>query len=453
MSPSQTPEMPSKLAALAARARPTRLVVIDVEQPLPELRADDRYQDAWVVVQRRGLPRAAITIDLTAAPAAVQQRLAEGVALAETAGPNSLDAPALPDASLPRISVVVPTIVARTADVATCIAQLERLEYPDFEVLLVDNRRVLPEVDPLPGFVEGRPWLRVVRETRPGISAARNAGVAAATGTVIAFTDDDVRVDPQWLRAIGTRMAVDPGLDAVAGLILPAELDTAAQIWFERYYGGFNGERTFVPLTFQADDHGGRWRRGARVVVRDSAGHQLRRFAVYGAGAIGAGANIAFRKGVLDRCGGFDTALGTGTAARGGEDLASLIGILWSGGRIGYEPAAVVHHRHRREYAELLHQLEGNGLGFTAMLTALVLEDPRHLLGLASQLPLALERLAVQVAGRVRGGRAGSPGTTAPDQSAQFPPNLVLHELAYYPRGPFAYAKSRRVQRTAPAPT
>ena len=96
----------------------------------------------------------------------------------------------------------------------------------------------------------------MVRERRPGISAARNAGVAAATGEIIAFTDDDVRVDPLWLRAIGERFASDSAIEAVTGLILPAELETPAQVWFERYYGGFSGERTFAPLTLKAADSG-----------------------------------------------------------------------------------------------------------------------------------------------------------------------------------------------------
>ena len=47
-----------------------------------------------------------------------------------------------------------------------------------------------------------------------------------------------------------------------------------------------------------------------------------------------------------------------------------MISVLWNSGTVGYEPASVVHHRHRREIAELNHQLQGDGVGFTAMLTS-----------------------------------------------------------------------------------
>lgn len=446
-----TPEphsVPETLRWLAEHARPTRVVDIDIEQPLPEIDPDERYSSAWVVARRGGIPRGATSVDLDGGPAAVREQLATLVARPDISGVRPWDAAPLEDSELPRISVVVPTIVARREDIARCIEQLGRLDYPDFEVLLVDNRRVPPADDFLPALVDGLPWLTVVHEPRPGISAARNAGVARATGSVVAFTDDDVRVEAGWLRALGTRIVRQPELDAVTGLILPAEMETPAQIWYERYYGGFSGERTFAPLTLQAES-GGRWRRGSRVAVRDSAGETVRVFAVYGSGAFGAGANMAFRKQTLDRLGGFDLALGTGTPARGGEDLAVLIGVLWTGGVLGYEPGAVAHHRHRQGYSELVDQLEGNGLGFTAMLTSLILHDPRHLVGLASQLPLAVRRLVGQSTKRLRGGTrtpaAAGTSATAP----QYPPVLVRRELGSYPRGPLAYARSRYSARAA----
>jgi cellulose synthase/poly-beta-1,6-N-acetylglucosamine synthase-like glycosyltransferase len=54
---------------------------------------------------------------------------------------------------------------------------------------------------------------------------------------------------------------------------------------------------------------------------------------VYGVGAFDAGANMAFRRTALEKIGGFDVALGAGTPARGGEDLAALISVLWAGFR------------------------------------------------------------------------------------------------------------------------
>jgi len=197
--------------------------------------------------------------------------------------------------------------------------------------------------------------------------------------------------------------------------------------------------------------------RGSRTVVQDAAGNHVREFAVYGAGAFGAGANMAFRRSTLLRLGGFDLALGTGTPARGGEDLAMLIKILWSGGAVGYEPAAVAHHRHRREVDELLHQLRGNGLGFTAMLTSLILSDRRHLLGLGSQLPLAGWRMLRQSLARIRGMKVGATGPVDGPNIELYPRHLVINELRGYPKGPLAYLRSRRQmkawsQSTAPGP-
>lgn len=417
---------------------PTRVVVVDIDQPLPQLGADDRYQSALVVGTRNGIPLSVVEVHFGPTAPDVSDQLAPLF----SACANEPGASDIQDAVLPTITVVVPTIVSRHNDLQLLLEGFARVDYPHVEFLLIDNRRAVPDDDRLPELMAGRSRIRVIREVRPGISAARNAGISAATGEIIAFTDDDVLVDPGWLRAIGSRFTNDPNLDAVTGLILPAEMETPAQIWFERYYGGFSGERTFSPLTLRAAI-GPKWLRGSRVVVQDAAGNHVREFAVYGAGAYGAGANMAFRRSTLLRLGAFDLALGTGTPARGGEDLAMLIRILWQGGAVGYEPAAVAHHRHRREVRELLNQLQGNGTGFTAMLTSLILADPRHLLGVGTQLPLAGWRMLRQSIARVHGVKAGA-GPTHGVDTEQYPRNLVFSELSGYPMGPVAYFRSRR---------
>ena len=82
------------------------------------------------------------------------------------------------------------------------------------------------------------------------------------------------------------------------------------------------------------------------MTVVDQQGREVRRFAVYGAGVCGAGANMAFRAAQLRSLGGYRTALGPGTPAHAGEDLALVISHLWNGGSIGYEPG-----RHRFRHA------------------------------------------------------------------------------------------------------
>jgi glycosyltransferase involved in cell wall biosynthesis len=354
------------------------------------------------------------------------------------------------DTELPRISVVIPSIIGRVDELAIALESLRDLDYPDYEIVVVDNRRSIPVDDPLPALVGERPWVRVVRESRPGISAARNAGVKHSSGDIIAFTDDDVRVDRGWLRALGARFALDSSLGAVTGLILPAELESPAQVWFERYYGGFGAERSFEALTIEPDTSYRSILRGSRVLARNVVDKPVKQFAVYGVGTYGAGANMAFRRSAFETISDFDVALGVGTPARGGEDLAALIDVLWKGGSIGYEPAAFVHHRHRREYDELVHQLDGYGLGFGAMLTSLVWHDKRHLACMLAHVPLVTTRLVKGAFAHVPGANPKASGQPAgPRPVASYPRALIRRDLRSWPRGPFAYARSRRFWREA----
>ena len=425
---------------LVAQARPTRIVTVDIEEPLPVLHADSRYSDAWVVLREDGIPRSASTIDLTVGETGVQNLMEGLIAQVEESG-NRVVRTAVSDSELPRISIVIPTNLERAFDVKLCVEEIGRLDYPNFEVLLVDNRPLVPADDVLPELLAENPWLRVVREPKHGISAARNTGVEHADADIIAFTDDDVRVDRNWLRAIGTRLAVDPTLDAITGLILPAELETPAQIWFERYYGGFGGIRSFEPVTLQSDRRRLRIFDRSRILVRNTGGEDIRHFPIYGVGAYLAGANMALRKSALERIGGFDVALGTGTPSRGGDDLAVIISLLWAGGRVGYEPGAYVYHRHRREFEELLRQMDGNGLGYTAMLTALVRNDPRHLLGIAAELPPAARRASAKLARRFS--RAPSSQIPQVPTVNSYPSILMKREFRADLRGPWAYFRSR----------
>ncbi|MBM9466736.1 glycosyltransferase family 2 protein [Nakamurella leprariae] len=436
-----------KSVVTAPGPTPVSVVSVDVERPAVDLSRTTGYDTALVVFRQSGIPREAREFDLRR-PADV---LRDDVAAAAGEIRRPVGDVRVADGALPSISVVVPTMVSRVVDLQLLLDGFRAVDYPDVEFILVDNRSHRPADDPLDELVARFAQVRVARALRPGISAARNAGVAAARGEIVAFTDDDVRVDPNWLRALGSRFAVEPELDAVTGMILPAELETPAQIWFERYYGGFSGERTFEPVSLHASPS--RWKAlsGARVSVRGADGRSQREFSVYGVGAYGAGANMAFRRSTLRRIGGFDVSLGTGTAARGGEDLAALIAVLFNGGSIGFEPASVVHHRHRREVPELLHQLHGNGLGFTAMLTSLIRHDGRHLLALAAALPNAAHRFTAQSLARVRGGAepevTASTATSEPEVDHGYPRQLLASELRGMPSGPLAYLRSRRANR------
>ncbi|WP_380175268.1 glycosyltransferase [Kineococcus sp. DHX-1] len=420
-------------------------VATAVERAVLQRGDTGRCAAAWVLLWQGGRPFATLDLPLPPDPADVAARLEEfptDISRGEEAEP-------LP--SLPTVTVVVPTVVQRVADLDRCLTGLEALHHPGgaaaVELLLVDNRPVVPAEDPLPELLARHPRVRRLHAPRPGISQARNAGTAAARGDVVAFTDDDVLVDPRWVLALATRFATHPEEDVVTGLVVPAELETAAQRGYEAHYGGFGGTRRLTPA--QVVPVRGR---PGRVRELGPDGDVRREFPVYGIGAFGAGANMAFRRPALRR--GFDVHLGTGTPARGGEDLAVLVDLLWRGGRLGYEPAAVVHHTHRRDLAGLEHQLRGNGVGYTAMLTALVHRDPRHLGALAGLVPAAAVAKLRWARDRARSGPADARTSTSTSTSTSTdtvdPRRLVRLELRGMPWGPLAYWRARAAARPVP---
>jgi GT2 family glycosyltransferase len=335
-----------------------------------------------------------------------------------SAAPGSLDGDdrPVPDEELPSASVVVPTAFRRPDHLAQTVGSLAAMDYPGFEIVVVDNRPGSPTTTP---EFDHHPRVRVVREPVKGVSLARNRGVAESSGAFVAFTDDDAFVDLGWLRALGERFAREPDVDALGGLVLPRELDTQPQLWFEEYYGGFTQsfERSTVSLARTSGDA----------------------LFPYAPGRFGAGCNMAFRRGVLEDLGGFDPSLGTGTPARGGEDLAIFIRLLTSGGTVGFEPRAVVRHSHRRSEGEFLAQVHSYGVGLGAMYTSLVVSDPSTIRELARRVPAGV-RLVL----RPGNGRA-------PSSVPTYPRRALAWQLGGMALGPLAYARSwsrhRRLER------
>ena len=232
------------------------------------------------------------------------------------------------------------------AHLAECLDALAALEYPhdSLDVLIVDNA---PADAATRDLVARYPTMRYVCEPRPGLDWARNRAIREARGEIIAFTDDDVSVDRGWVRAVASAFEEEPHAMCVTGLVVPDAIDTRAQALFETY-GGFG--RGFQRAVY-------------RVAPGESA---MRRYG--GTGRFGTGANMAFRRSFFEREGLFDPALDVGTPANGGGDLEMFFRVLKTGHALVYEPAAMVRHRHRRDYASLRTQLANNGIGFYAYL-------------------------------------------------------------------------------------
>ena len=257
-------------------------------------------------------------------------------------------------------------------------------EHDAFNVCVVDNnprshatRTALADIDD--------PRLSIVNAPQAGLSRARNRGVLAATGEIIAFTDDDAFVDPLWLRSLCDPFASDPGhrVGATTGIVLPAELTHRTQRWFESR-GGFPKDLT--PRVWSL-------REEPTLASFGEPGEGGPLYPVTTA-RVGAGVCMAFRAETLRQVGPFDPALGAGTPTRGGEDLDMFARILRGGYTIIHTPDAIVHHVHRTDLEGLEGQIRGNGSGMSALIVKSVWEYPTTLLLLASRVAAVARRVA-----------------------------------------------------------
>jgi len=229
------------------------------------------------------------------------------------------------------VSVIICTR-NRPEQLANCLRSLQQLSPPPHEIIVVDNA---PNSDATRQLVAQIPEVRYVLEPRPGLSIARNTGISHSTGDVIAFTDDDVKVHPQWIERLQQAFC-DPQVMTVTGLMLPAELETEAQLIFQGGSGGPGWK--YQALTFDSQFFEEMKPRGVPVW------------------RIGAGANMAFRREVFELVGDFDERLGAG-ASGCSEDSELWYRVLAEGWICRYEPTAVIFHYHRSDMDSLKQQM------------------------------------------------------------------------------------------------
>ncbi len=258
---------------------------------------------------------------------------------------HRLDAPAEigTPVRLPDATVAICTR-DRTEDLERCLDGLRRMTHRA-PILVIDNA---PSTEDTRLLVERYDDVDYVREPRPGLDNARNTALREARGEVIAFIDDDATPDPAWLATL-LRNFQDPTILAVTGLTMALELDSDAQIAFQRT-GGFV--------------------RGFKRKVFDAGNCDP-----YHAWHAGAGVNMALRRSAIDLVGGFDPALDAGTRALAGGDTDYFRRLLLRGHRIAYDPQALNWHRHRRSMAELEQQIFGyEAAAFAVWTKALLFE-------------------------------------------------------------------------------
>ena len=214
----------------------------------------------------------------------------------------------------PRASVVVCSYNgART--IARCLESLRALEYPDVEIIVVDDGSTDGTAD-----IARRFGVRLISTPNRGLSSARNTGLAAATGPVVAYIDDDAYADPHWL-AYAVSALLAGGHAAVGGPNVPPPDDGPVAEAVARAPGG--------PI---------------HVLLSDTVAEHI------------PGCNMVFRAEALRAIGGFDPRFRTA-----GDDVDVCWRLQARGETIGFHPAAMVWHHRRNSVRAYWRQQVGYG--------------------------------------------------------------------------------------------
>lgn len=312
--------------------------------------------------------------------------------------------------SADEVSVVVCTR-DRPDLLRSCIEGLVRLRPTPMEIVVVNNSPYDGHTARVVGdFSSSGHDIRYLREAQRGASRAKNKGLAAVRGRIVAFTDDDVRVDPPWIRGLLRGFARRADVACVTGMVATERLDYPAEKFFD---ARVSWSDSCEPAVFD---------------LHSSASP----FHPYAASAFGTGANMAFLTDALRDIKGFDESLGPGRPTRGGEDLDTFVRMLRANHALAYEPSALVWHRHRSDPAALRSQMFGYGTGLTGYLTKF-LTSGTSAADLIRMLPRGLRHMRAEVA-----------RTKSPSVRSQLPRFLSLAEVIGWVYGPVAYVRSQR---------
>jgi len=237
------------------------------------------------------------------------------------------------------------------------------LEPALWEVVVVDNNSADRTKELFDEFAAARQGFdfRLVTESRQGLSNARNRGIAAATGDIFIFIDDDQEVNEGFLKAYYDFFASNPKIVATGGMILP-RYDFEPPEWLSRF--------TERPIAGTLD-----------------MGSKVRMFSK---GRCPGGGNMALRRSITEQVGVFDPMLGrTASMLLAGEEKDLFDRIVRAGHRLYYVPEAVVYHivpkeRMTRQYLERVSLMNGvserirtRGISLMTYLRRLVMEDAK----------------------------------------------------------------------------
>ena len=218
-----------------------------------------------------------------------------------------------------RLSLIIPTH-NRSERLIAALESVIRQDLPaaDWECVVVSNNSTDDTVARFGDFAARYPGLnlRLVTEDGPGVSYARNRGIAETSAPLLVFIDDDERINPGFLRAYADFFDAHPDAVVAGGRII-AEYVTGRPAWLSKY--------TEMPIANPMD-----------------FGPDVRPFP---AGRVPGGGNMAFRRSAALRYGGFDPSLGrVGRMLIGGEENDFFERLMRGGETCWYVPGAVMWH-------------------------------------------------------------------------------------------------------------
>ena len=218
-----------------------------------------------------------------------------------------------------RLSLIIPTH-NRSERLIAALESVIRQDLPaaDWECVVVSNNSTDDTVARFGDFAARYPGLnlRLVTEDGPGVSYARNRGIAETSAPLLVFIDDDERINPGFLRAYADFFDAHPDAVVAGGRII-AEYVTGRPAWLSKY--------TEMPIANPMD-----------------FGDAVRPFP---AGRVPGGGNMAFRRSAALRYGGFDPSLGrVGRMLIGGEENDFFERLMRGGETCWYGPGAVMWH-------------------------------------------------------------------------------------------------------------
>jgi glycosyltransferase involved in cell wall biosynthesis len=308
-------------------------------------------------------------------------------------------------ARAPLVTVIVCTR-DRTEQLDNCLQSLLALQYPHYEVLVVDNApRTLATADLIQQRYGHLPKVRYVREDRPGLPWARNCGLMEANTDIIVYTDDDIIADPHWLAEIVKGFEATNDIACVSGLTIPNQLESSAEQWFEQLSSFTNGF--------------------TRVIHNTHSRRMTHPLYPYNAIKYGAGVNVAYRARIIRQLSGFDPIFFNG------QDIELYFRVNVKGYTMVYEPGALLYHSHRSEYSKLHKQLYNYGAAFAVFLVKSLIIDPGQIPHLISRLPQVAQSLL-----KVKSGQHAENGSYSPKEIARIRWRGML-------AGPIWYAHQR----------